>query len=60
MAVAMPSLSLGLHFSCSYSSRNNFTIPFSTGAFAKGFGTKHYYVIPKKRYANLNKRLCFY
>uniref|UniRef100_A0A803R9D3 Uncharacterized protein n=1 Tax=Cannabis sativa TaxID=3483 RepID=A0A803R9D3_CANSA len=52
MAAALPSLGLGVHFNNSCSSRN-FTIPLSTGALAKGFGTNHYYIIPKKRYANI-------
>ncbi|PON68277.1 ACT domain containing protein [Trema orientale] len=47
MAAAMPSLGLGVHLNCSYSSRN-FTIPFSIGALSKGFGTNRYYIIPKK------------
>ncbi|KAF4396847.1 hypothetical protein CsatB_019237 [Cannabis sativa] len=49
MAAALPSLGLGVHFNNSCSSRN-FTIPLSTGALAKGFGTNHYYIIPKKRH----------
>ncbi|KAH7515292.1 ACT domain-containing protein ACR11 [Ziziphus jujuba] len=53
MAVAMASLSTGVHLNCNYSSRS-FLIPLSSGSFVNGsfgfsFGSKRFYIIPKER-----------